>query len=280
MSITFITVFLFGCAAPVTASLPTETLPLPTNTSMAEPPLPVSTPELPTSTPAPTGTAEPDERPEEAIQILQPGPGSRVVSPIRLSGIADPTFEQSLAVTLLLADGTELVTVPTQIQADIGQRGPFSVEIPFSITGEQQGFVQVYADSARDGGIIHLASVGVTLAEDGAENIIVAEPAPERIFISSPGQGEAISGGTAHIEGFALAGFEQTLVVDVLDQEGNVIGSQPLIVQAPDLGQPGPFEADVPYTLTTPGAGRIVVRDPSPAFGGDVHVNSVEVTLE
>lgn len=280
MSITFITVFLFGCAAPETASLPAETLPLPTNTSMAEPPLPVSTPELPTSTPAPTGTAEPDERPEEAIQILQPGPGSRVVSPIRLSGIADPTFEQSLAVTLLLADGTELVTVPTQIQADIGQRGPFSVEIPFSITGEQQGFVQVYADSARDGGIIHLASVGVTLAEDGAENIIVAEPGPERIFISSPGQGEAISGGTAHIEGFALAGFEQTLVVDVLDQEGNVIGSQPLIVQAPDLGQPGPFEADVPYTLTTPGAGRIVVRDPSPAFGGDVHVNSVEVTLE
>jgi len=287
---------LLGCTAPPTDLLPTVTLSVPTDTpaiptstsepptptSMTEPPTPTSTIDLPTSTPAPqaTSTSEPVERPDESIQILSPGPGSRVLSPIQISGEADPTFEQTLVVTVLLADGTELTTVPVQIMADIGQRGPFSAEIPFTFSGETQGFIQVYATSARDGGVTHLSSVGVTFADSGSENIIPVEAGPEQIFISQPQQGETITGGVAHVEGFALAGFEQTLIVDALDQEGNVIGSQPLIVQAPDLGQPGPFTADVPYTLTTAGAGRIVVRDPSPAFGGDVHLSSVEIDLE
>jgi hypothetical protein len=58
-----------------------------------------------------------------------------------------------------------------------------------------------------------------------------------------------------------------------------VVGSQPLIVDSPEWGQPGPFQADVPYSVTTSGAGRVVVRDPSPAFAGDVHLASVEVKL-
>ena len=37
---------------------------------------------------------------------------------------------------------------------------------------------------------------------------------------------------------------------------------------------------DVPYSLASASTGRIVVRGVSPAFGGDVHRASVEVTLE
>ena len=68
------------------------------------------------------------------------------------------------------------------------------------------------------------------------------------------------------MEGFALATFEQTLLIEILDSEGNVAGTESVIVQAPELGQPGPFSADVAYTVTEAGPGRIVVRDPSPAF--------------
>ena len=101
----------------------------------------------------------------------------------------------------------------------------------------------------------------------------------EQIQITNLAPGDSLSGGVAHVEGFALASFEQTLVVDVLDQEGTVVGSQSLIVDSPEWGQPGPFQVDVPYSITTSGAGRIVVRDPSPAFAGDVHLASVEVEL-
>ena len=230
-------------------------------------------------TPVSSAPGEP-VRPEEAILILEPGNGSRVTSPIRVAGLADPTFEQTLVVRVVLVDGAEVVTQPVTIAADIGQRGPFSGEIPFEVSDERQAFIQVFAQSARDGGITHLASVGVRLAPTEPEDIVPGEPHPEQIAIFEPSPGETIQGGIAHVEGFGLGGFEQTLVVEVYDQSGSVIGSMPITVDAPDLGLPGVILADVPYTLGVAGPGRIAVRDISPAFGGDSHVSSVEVTLE
>ncbi|HLC04664.1 MAG TPA: hypothetical protein VJK02_16640 [Anaerolineales bacterium] len=65
-----------------------------------------------------------------------------------------------------------------------------------------------------------------------------------------------------------------------LPPTGNVVASQAVIVNAPDLGQPGPYTADLPYGVAASGPGRVVVRDVSPAFGGDVHPASVEVDLK
>ena len=194
--------------------------------------------------------------------------------------MADPTFEQSLAVTILLADGTSIATTSTQIAADVGQRGSFSVAVPFSVAAEQQGFIQVYAISAKDGGVTHLSSVGVTFLPGGTASIIQVPEKPEQILLLAPQNGAAISGGTVHVEGFGLASFEQTLVIDVLDETGSVIATTPVTVAAPDLGQPGPFSADIPYSLSAPTAGRIQVRDISPAFGGNTHLTSVEVNLQ
>jgi hypothetical protein len=244
--------------------VPNQEIPRPTEIS------PVPNQEIPRPTEA---------LPEEAILILEPGPGSRVLSPVHIAGFADPTFEQHLLVRIVLDDGTELALEPTIIQADTGERGPFSIDVPFTLEGERQAFIQVSTSSPRDGGTTHLASVIVTLASSGEPDIIPVSPHPERIVILGLAPGDSISGGVANVSGFALASFEQTLVVDVIDEEGNVVGSQPLIVDAPDLGQPGPFSAAVPYTVSAPGPGRIVVRDPSVAFDGDVHLASVEVEL-
>jgi hypothetical protein len=212
--------------------------------------------------------------------ILEPGSGSRLVSPIHVAGLADPTFEQTLVVRVILADDTVLLVEPTTIQADIGQRGPFAVDLPVSVSVEQPAFIQVYDISPRDGAIAHLSTVGVTLLPSGQATVVPVTPKPERIVITQPTPNATVSGGVAHVEGWALASFEQTLVVDVLDAEGRVVGTQPLIVQAPDFGQPGPFSADVPYTVSAEGSGRIVVRDPSVAFLGDVHRASVTVILK
>lgn len=227
-----------------------------------------------------TPTAAAPARPDEAILIQEPASGSQVTNPIRVAGIADPTFEQTLVVRVLLDDGTQLTLVPTMIQADVGQRGPFEVEVPVDLNVQANIFIQVYAESARDGGITHLSSTGVIFSPDGPQNILTREPHPEQIAIFAPQISETIRGGVTHVEGFALATFEQTLLIEILDDDGNVVGSEAVIVQAPDLGQPGPYRADIAYTVTEPGPGRVVVRDPSPAFGGDTHLNSVEITLE
>lgn len=249
-------------ATPDAATMPPTFTPPPTVEAAAEP--------------EPTATLPP--LPAEAILIQAPGPGSRVLSPVRVTGVADPTFEQTLVVRLVSADGTELALVPTTIQADLGQRGPFEVEVPFEVSGEQPGFIQVLVQSARDGGLTHVASVGVLLAADGAANVQPAPDHPEAIAILAPQTGDTISGGTVRVEGVGRAGFENTLVVDLLDADGNVAGRQAVTVQS-ELGQWGPFSVDLPYQTTAAGPGRVVVRDVSPAFGGTAHLSSVEVTL-
>ncbi len=230
--------------------------------------------------PTPDPTATPSLDQQEAILILEPGPGSRVTSPLRVAGTADPTFEQSLVVTILNEEGLTLATTYTQIEAELGQRGPFNVEVPFVVGQETQAFIQVYALSAKDGGVTHLSSAGVTLLPGGTASIQPAPERPEQIALLYPQMGAVVSGGIARIEGFGLASFEQTLLVEVLAEDGRVIASAPVTVAAPDLGQPGPFAVNLPYTISEPTSGRIQVRDISPAHGGNTHLTSIEVRLE
>jgi hypothetical protein len=194
--------------------------------------------------------------------------------------MADSTFEQNLVLRLVLDDGTELALLPTTIQSELGERGPFRGEIPFTVSAERQAFIQVYSTSARDGGITHLASVGVMLAPSGAANIVPGQDHPEDIFIESPTLGATLSGGTIEVVGFGRAGFEQTLVLEVYDEDGTLVGGPvPVMVESDEPGMPGPFRGVVAYRVTAEGAGRVVVRDISPAFGGDAHLASVEVRL-
>jgi hypothetical protein len=194
-------------------------------------------------------------------------------------GISDPTFEQTLVIRIVLDDGTELAVQPVSLAADIGQRGPFEGEVSFNVADERQALIQVYDVSARDGGILHLSSVGVRLGHTGPTEVLPSEPRSEAIVVEEPVFGAVVSGGAAHVKGFGLASFEQTLVIEVHDMEGNVVGSLPVIVNAPDWGVPGSFSADVPYSVASEGPGRIVVIDPLPVFNGIGHISSVEITL-
>ena len=213
--------------------------------------------------------------------ILEPGPGSKVVSPLHLAGVADSTFEQVLTVRLISFEGGLLEELaPVMIQSEMGQRGPFVADLEFSIDREQNALIQVLAHSPRDGGVTHLSSVGVTLLAGGEAQVKTREPYPEQINISQPSPGETISGGTLHVEGVGTPTFEGTLIVQLFDQDGGLLATQPLIAQAPDMGLPGDFSLDLPYSVAAEGPGRVVVSDPSPAFDGLNHLASVEIRLQ
>jgi len=140
-----------GTAAP---GRPTRTPYVP----LTLPPAATDTAPAATDTASTPVTTPEGERGPEAILILEPGPGSSVAFPVHVAGEADPTFEQSLVVQITGADGTVITTVPAQINADIGQRGPFGVDVPFGVPSDQPRRISVFSASARDGGLIHLAS--------------------------------------------------------------------------------------------------------------------------
>jgi hypothetical protein len=237
----------------------------------------ISQPTEAASEPAPTG--QPIQ--PEAIVIGRPGPGSTVTSPLQVQGVADPTFEQNLGLRLYRMTGELIAEGSATIDAPLGQRGPFSGELTFQVEQAGPALLQVYDNSARDGGLIHLSSANVMLEPSGqAQQIEEAPTGPEQIAIQSPVAGATLTGGRLQVAGVGRASFEATLVVEIIDVQGRTLVEQPLIVDEPAMGEPGPFSIEVDYEVEEAGPGRVVVYDPSPAFGGMIHLSSVEVQLQ
>ncbi len=112
----------------------------------------------------PTGGQVPPPPPPAAIRITSPGAGATVTSPVRVSGWGRASFEQTLVVKVFDAAGRVVGQAPVIVQSDIGQPGPFTVAVPFTIPiGTQTGRIEVQDLSAADGHVIASASQSVRL---------------------------------------------------------------------------------------------------------------------
>ncbi len=81
------------------------------------------------------------------------------------------------------------------------------------------------------------------------------------------------------ISGMADSVFENMLLIQVMDQSGQVIGTGGASIHS-DAGQRGPFDGKVTFTPPAQAEpGRIVISDSSARDGHITHLASVEVTL-
>lgn len=277
--------FLSACNFP---GLSVSPQPLPTDTSAAA--FPAAT-EAPTTAPAePTVTVEVGP-PLEAIVILQPGPLSAITSPVTVQGQSRPTFEQNLVVAVYGEDGSLLAQQPTTLDSPMGEPGNYSMEITFAVVSEQPGRVSVYETSAMDGGIIHLSSVEVTLRPSGPAEIQPADLGLESIGIQFPAAMAEISSGLITVSGFSDYYFESNLGLmlcggggsgapnDLCGTADNILASSNAMIDAPDMGQPGPFSGQLTYSVSEQTPARIVVFAASPRDGGLLHVSSIPILL-
>jgi hypothetical protein len=99
----------------------------------------------------------------ESIVITSPAPNASIGKSVTISGVSDPTFEQTLVVEVRDANNHQLGRAAAHINADVGQRGSFSIDVPFQVSTAQPGRIVVYSLSARDGLTVHLNSVEVNL---------------------------------------------------------------------------------------------------------------------
>lgn len=121
--------------------------------SSAQPPVPSATP-----TPVPLPC------PCEEIVILSPGRGEIITNPVTVTGVASSPFEQTVVVTVLDGSGAQIGLAPGIIVGELGERGPFTVTVPFSVSvNSQPGRIQVFTESPRDGAMEHLSSVTVRI---------------------------------------------------------------------------------------------------------------------
>jgi len=227
----------------------------------------------------------------EAIYIRQPGPNARILSPISIKGIAAPTFEQNLVIIVTDINGTELVLRPATIQADIGQSGPFDLTTNFLLSADVPGRISVFHVSPRDGGIVHLSSVQVTLLSGGAEEITSASPTNEVIDILEPAFLAEISGGLLTVSGFSDYFFEANLGVIICGEGGtggpheicgtsdNIIAEGFATITSADIGLAGSFIGKLAYSVIETMRARVVVFALSPMDGAILHLASQQIVL-
>ncbi len=286
-------------AAPRPATSTSTTAPTETLT-----PAPTKAPTIaPTEAPTQTHTVAPTKAPiqaptagfpqlPEAIRILAPGLGSSILSPVKVSGEADPTFEQHLMAKVSGENGQAINIKSTSIQVPAGERGPFSLQIPFTVTKNQPGRVAVWSTSAKDGGLVHFSSVEVTLLVSGSAKILAGQSANEVLVITQPAVAATATGGKLLVQGWSGPVFENTLVVVLCGEGGsgksdpfcgtadNILARTSTTIRAPDVGQPGPFSVEISYKVSQAVSGRVAVYYTSPRDGYLQHLASVGVKLE
>lgn len=308
LTLTLMIVVMTGCAAPAASptAAPSEAAPNTLASTLApvasEPPLAVPDSVAPSDTPAAPAKALTTPLPQPTptlpapaqafIQLRSPGESARVTSPVIVRGESNSTFEQNLVIKVYGEDGKELVSQPTTIQAELGQRGPFEAQVAFQVDREQPGRVAVMDFSAKDGSLLHLTSVEVTLMPSGD---FVEGTAPfegEFLQITRPEANIGILGGLIRVEGVSQPVFEQQVNLAVCGEGGsgepdpvcgtadNVLGMGIGILNAPDASQPGRFVVDLNYTTDREVKGTLVVYTLSPRDGGITHLNAIPLTLQ
>ena len=214
--------------------------------------------------------------PAEGLLITVPSAGQGLHSAFHVEGLADPAFAQQLYLLVRDAKGTVIAAGRPTVQAQTGQRGKFSAEVPMPADlSPQTGRVVVYAISPRNSGLTHLSSVEVQLNSAAPPAAPIDPATPEGITIAFPNPGAEVKG---VVKVAAATMFGPKVIVEVRDANDKTVGRVEQSVEQ-IAGQPAQVLVEVPIQVSAAQPGRVLVYTLNPRDGQTEHLSSVEVNL-
>ncbi|MEW6715985.1 MAG: hypothetical protein AB1345_00550 [Chloroflexota bacterium] len=268
-------------ASSTTTPSPTqqiETTPLPSETST-----PTSTPTmeesefligLPVTTPL-----SPDQIPYATIQILKPGPLSKVTYPISVRIYVIPGEGGRVRLELLGEDGRSLARKLLVTQSEPGKQVYIDTEIPFEISATAEiALLQVSIDDAY-GRLIALNSVKIILLSIGDAEINPTTDLREPIIIQQPTEFALIQGGIVQVTGTVLQQDNQSLSVQLITTSNKLVGNRRVYILPEDTGEYDGFSAEVPYSVSEPTWARLTVISQISRPPSTIYLASLEVLL-
>jgi hypothetical protein len=258
-------------AAPVvaaTSAAPSLTPPA-SPTALLSPTSTAPLPETPTLEPSPT--IDRDQRIE--LRIVQPGPMSRVVSPIQLIAHIDPAFTGLTRLELIGEDGRELYRKVFITYSNIGYYTRVEEKISFEFKGAAQMARLQISTYDKAGNLLALNSVRLMLFSVGENQLGQPYPAQERVVLRAPASEAEISGGVLLVQGEVDLMNDTPLILELFDTEGRIVGSR--LVQLPaGGGKYQPFSADLPYQVSGRLAARLNIRQLDDRISGLAYLYS------
>lgn len=245
------------------------------------------TPLLDTSKPSPTFALEdlsPDSLPESIpygdIQILNPGPLSKVTSPFELHAYLFPGADDRVRVALYGEDGRLLTRKILRYSAPRDMRVHARLDLGFGIPGvAETARVEIVTHDAY-GRIQARTSTDLILLAEGSQDINPPLDLYEKIVVEEPVPNALIQGGTMIVKGYTRFTETGQLLVEILDYRGNVVGSKVIGVSDKELERGYHFFAgEVPYQVSVATWVRVQVTARDDALSGVIHTSSVLVLI-
>jgi len=217
-----------------------------------------------------------------AMKITRPGPYSKVSSPIQLEALISPGEDRLIYIDVIGEDGRMIVSQILDFRTYDSLSFFISPEIPFEIkSAAELARIVVYVID-QFGQKIHLVSVEVILIQLGDSDLTVNEIEFEPYMVKSPGEGALISGGVLLVEGSARLVADSPLLVDLINQEGVVVGTGETQVSPPSqTSSHMPFQVVVPYSVSGRTRVRMTLRQESTSrIPGTVWLSSTVIFLD
>lgn len=239
----------------------------------------------PTRTPTNTATSTvtPTPTPPFArMHITKPGLYSKIISPYRMEAMVLPGADGLVSVRLVGEDGRLIIN---QL-LDYSYNSHTSIWIAPYLEFETSAAAELarleVGTQDKFGRRISLSSVDLILMTVGKnqvnDSVVVYEP----YLVRYPEAGQVISGGEVWVSGLADPVSSSPLILELIDEEGNVVGSNEIPIAEPtgDLSHT-PFGAGISYTVDsglTPV--RLILRQESDGrIPGTVALSSMEIVL-
>lgn len=273
-------------AFPVTLALPTQVpsatvqaLSL-TSTSFLTPTLqpPLATTEIEPTSPPPAN--QPLEIPNAEIEIRNLGELSRVASPIPIYAYLKPGANNSMQIDLLGEDrhllARQIVVVPW-----VNRQGmaALSMKLDFEIPGTAEAGRLVISVADEFGRTTALNSVPLILISIGESDILAPANRLASITIQLPTPKTLIQGKNLLVYGFARPSSNGYLMMELIAEDGGVIGKRVTNVEARAGNGYGTFTAEVPFSVNEPTPALLAVWEGEGSLSNIVYLASVEVLL-
>jgi len=212
------------------------------------------------------------------IQILSPGPESRLTSPIELEAQLYPGADGKVRIELFTSDGRLLARKILMSADDTDLTVQFTASIDFEVSRPTAAILLVSAED-QYGRLQSLNSLDLTLLSEGEQLITPAAEADYGIQILSPQQGDQISGGSITITGQASSQPGRPLIVQLITREGRVLSFGEVYSHFEQDSELGTFETKLSYAVKGATWVQVAITENDPQIPSPVHFNAIEVLL-
>jgi hypothetical protein len=225
----------------------------------------------------PVSPAPTPQQASAAIQILSPGPASKVISPIRINAYLTPGDNGIIHIELLGEDGRLLARKMQSYITTTRLQMISELEFEISAAGELGRLTISTAD--KEGRAVAVASVDLLLLSLGEADITPSADRLDRIIIQEPAPRTLVQGGDLRVSGFIRPSGERFIWVELITADKRVVGYRLINIEEPQETGHTPFSVDIPYTVSEATWVRLTVYQKDGRIPGVINLSSRELLL-